>query len=404
MMNMMNRKQIIGLAGLVGVVGVATYFCTPQTLVVFGAGWLFLPPVVVAGMMVQGLQEEVREYKASRTSVSFKVQTKNISLAEAHIEIIKSYVEKNNSNFSAAIRDIIGHATKKKKKSVSDDYIFRWLMKEVDGVLLPDNILNQIIDPYLINSMESLETFLNDKFFDWNIHISLKYDNNVLPCNVVVDIRVSGEEGDGWGSGQKIRMVASIISQFLVKNAQNNPLKISCVDLDGVDELGGSGSVEFSRSDKKEAMKSLVRFFGENEERNQLLMDMRRGSNVNFWKSIVDLHVSSGYNMVTIQKQYFESLFSNNVFVDDMMIENLAKKPICDIPLLEMFDYIKRVNDTSNIIDRFEINGDKLILFHNYREKIAIEKLKEGFIQLLEASGHSYSAKLASNMIILVKG
>ena len=393
---MMNRKQIIGVAGLVGFVGVATYGFTPQVLTVFGVGWLFLPPVVVAGMMVRGLQVELRESKAS-----CKIQTRNISLAKEHLEKIKS-IGKYNNNFSAAIRDIIRQTTK--KSSVSDDYLFRWLMKEVDGVLLPDNILNEIIDPYLINSMESLETFLNDKFFDWDIHISFKYDNNVSPCNVVVDIKGCGEEGDSWGWGQKIRMTASIISQFLVKNSQVIPLKISCVDLDEANELSGCGSVEFSSSDRQEAMKSLVRFFGENEERNKILREMGSGSNVNFWKSIVDLHVSSGYNMVTIHKQYFESLFSRKVLVDDMMIENLAKKPICDIPLEEMFNYIKRVNDTSNIIDRFEIDGDKLILFHNYRDKSAIEKLRDGFILLLGASGHSYSAKLASNMIILVKG
>jgi hypothetical protein len=120
--------------------------------------------------------------------------------------------------------------------------------------------------------------------------------------------------------------------------------------------------------------------------------------------NLLSIYMFRGYNMVTIHKQYFESLFSEKVLADDMMIENLAKKPICDIPLEEMFDYIKRVNDTSNIIDRFEIDGDKLILFHNYRDKSAIEKLRDGFIMLLKASGHSYNAKLASNMIILVKG
>ncbi len=390
---MINRKHIIVMVGLAGVV---TYYFTPQVITFFGAGWLFLPPFIVAGMMVRGLQEELRESKASS-----KVQARNISLAEEHIGKINSYVEKYNSNFSAALREIIQTT---KKSSVSDQYLFRWLMKEVDGVLLPDNILNEIIDPYLINSMESLEKFLNDRFFDWDIHISLKYDNNVSPCNVVVDIRGGGEDREGWGWGQKIKMAASIISQFLVKNSQVIPLRISCVDLDEVNELNGCGTIEFSRSDRQEAMKSLMRYFGENEERNEILRKMRGASNVNFWKSIFDLHVSSGYNMVTIHKQYFESLFSRNVLVDDMMIENLAKKPVCDIPLEEMFDYMKRVNDTSNIIDRFEIDGDKLILFHNYRDKTAIEKLRDGFINLLKASGHSYNAKLASNMIILVKG
>lgn len=82
-----------------------TYCFTPQVLTVLGAGWLFLPPVIVGGMMVRGLQVELRESKAS--GASSKVQAKNISLAEEHIGKIKSYAEKNNSNFSAAIREII---------------------------------------------------------------------------------------------------------------------------------------------------------------------------------------------------------------------------------------------------------------------------------------------------------
>jgi predicted hydrocarbon binding protein len=120
-----------------------------------------------------------------------------------------------------------------------------------------------------------------------------------------------------------------------------------------------------------------------------------------FWKAIINRHHLSNYNMVTVHRNYFEDLLANNIPLGEITIENLAKKPIQEIPLREMLFLIKEVYETSRVVDRVEIDKDTIILFHNYRNKEAIEKLKKILVALLENNGHLYDAKSTANMLVL---
>lgn len=120
-----------------------------------------------------------------------------------------------------------------------------------------------------------------------------------------------------------------------------------------------------------------------------------------FWKNIIEEHVLSCYNMVTIHKNYFEDLLANNLPTGDVMIELTTRRTIKDIPIKELLFTIKNIYENSRIVDMVEIDGNDMILYHNYRNKEAIYKLKKIILTLLENSGHSYDAKAASNMIIL---
>lgn len=66
-----------------------------------------------------------------------------------------------------------------------------------------------------------------------------------------------------------------------------------------------------------------------------------------------------------------------------------------------MLSLIKEVYETSRVVDRVEIDKDTIILFHNYRNKEAIEKLKKILVTLLENNGHLYDAKSTANMLVL---
>jgi predicted hydrocarbon binding protein len=105
--------------------------------------------------------------------------------------------------------------------------------------------------------------------------------------------------------------------------------------------------------------------------------------------------------MVTVHKNYFEDLLSGKVPLGEITIENLAKRPIQEIQLKEMLSLIKEVYENSRVVDTVEIDKDGIIIFHNYRNKDAIEKLKKAFVMLLEANGHLYEAKSTANMIVL---
>ncbi len=315
------------------------------------------------------------------------IVTKHISLDKDCVEKMSPYVERHQGNFSAAMREIIDKAGKSGlpyNSSAIDNSLFNWLLNDV-CILVPDNVLFEMIDPLLINSLRKLEDFLNYRFreLEWDIDLNLKSDNDTFPTDIVMEVR---------GAHQKIKFVSCLLSQYLVKNSfERVPLEIKSVS-----NFNECIKVELSGSNKKEALNSLNNFFGGMDD----IIKTIKGHPV-FWKSIISRHVLSNYNMVTIHRNYFEDLLANNIPLGEISIENLAKKPLQEIPLKEMLSLIKEVYETSRVVDRVEIDKDTLILFHNYRTKEAIEKIKKSLVTLLETNGHLYDAKSTANMIVL---
>lgn len=315
--------------------------------------------------------------------------TKHISLTQDYVEKMKPYIEKHKGNFSAAIREIINQAEKSSlltNSTAIDRSLFKWMLNEIEGILVPDEVLEEIIDSRLKNSIGKLEEYLNHKFRElkWDINLALKYDGNSPPSQVLIEIR---------GKPHEIKFVASILSQFLVKNSpEHAPLKIRSV-INFEDCI----KVELSRSNnKEEAICSVITFFGGLEEVRKAIK-----SRPAFWKSVITRHLLSNYNMVTIHRNYFEDLLAGKVPMGEITIENLARRTIKEIPHKEMLSLIKEVYETSRVVDKVEIDQDTLILFHNYRNQKAIEKLKKILVTVLEANGHLYDAKSTANMIVL---
>lgn len=314
--------------------------------------------------------------------------TRHISLDEDYIEKMKPYMEKHNGNFGAALREIINQAGKyspRTNSSAVDISVFNWLLKEMEDILVPDNILDEVIDPGFITSMSKLEEYVKRRLdeLEWDIDLVLKYDSDSLPFNVLLEIK---------GSYSKIRFVAGMLSHYLVKNSlEQAPLGIKRII-----NFNECIKVELSRTNKSEAQKSLNTFFG---ERGNVMNIIK--SRPAFWEAIISRHLLSNYNMVTVHRNYFEDVLANNIPVGEITIENLAKKPIREIPLKDMLSLIKEVYETSKIAERVDIDKDTFSLYHNFRTKEAIEKLKMSLIALLEYSGHLYDAESVANMIVL---
>lgn len=314
--------------------------------------------------------------------------TRHISLEDEYVEKLKPYVEKHDGNFGAAIRDMINQAGKNDTRINSlaiDHSILNWIFKENDEKLVPSDILNEFIDPVMMNSMDNLEGYLNRRFseFKWGVFITLKYDNDIFPGEILMEIS---------GDHQKIRFISSILTQYLVINSlTNTPLEVRSV----VNTKQGI-KVELSGSNNKDALISLETFFGKTD---MLIRTVK--SCPAFWKAIVNRHLLSNYNMVTVHKNYFEDLLDGKTPEWEVTIENLAKKPIREIPLEEMLHLMKEVFETSRIVDRVEIDKDTMILFHSYRSKGAIEKLRKSCHALLESNGHMYDARATANIVIM---
>jgi hypothetical protein len=313
--------------------------------------------------------------------------TKHISLDDTRFEKMKPYLEKYNGNFSSALKDIINEAGKygsRSNSSAIDVSLFSWMQNELEGRLIPGSVLDEIIDPALATSISGLEGFLNNRFheLEWDADLTIKPDNDALPSNIQIEIRCTPQT----------KFVASLICQYLVKNSMEKaPLEIEYVL-----NINNNMKIKLSRSGQKEAQQSLVHFFGGMEEPVKIIK-----SRPAFWNGVIRRHLSSNYNMVTLHRNCFEDLFAGKIPASEIMIENLAKRSVKEIPLVEMLPLIKEIYENSKIVDRVDIENDTILISHDFRNKDAIEKLVKSLVMLLESSGHLYFAKQTANMIVL---
>ncbi len=314
--------------------------------------------------------------------------TRHISLDEDYIERMKPCLQKYNGNFCAALKEMINQTEigdLRTNSSAIDPFLFEWMLKEVNGILIPDKLLDEVIDPRLITSMTKLEEHLKQRFreLEWDIELVLKYDSDTFPSEVLIVMK---------GGTERLQFVARMLSQYLIRNSlEYSPLEIKYV-------VNNNYCIKIAlfRSNKKNAQRSLFNFFGWMDETIKIIR-----SNPVFWKSVIRRHLSNDYNMVTVHRNYLEDMFADKIPACEIMIETLAKKPVQEIPLDEMLYLIKEVFEASRVIDRIVIDKDTIIVFHSYRNKDATDKLKNSFILLLESNGHLYDAKSTSNMIML---
>ncbi len=315
--------------------------------------------------------------------------TKNISLDSEHLTKLKPYVDKHDGNFSSTIREMIDNV---EKSSIPDDSsciynpFFNWLLEEIDGRLIPDDLLHLMIHSSLIYKIGDIDKYVNRKLveLDWNTNVQIDYDNIKSPSSILITVT---------GDSQKARLVSLMISQFIIQNSpESSPFAIKSVK-----NFGDNIKVELSSiSNKKDGIKSLTIFFGGMENIAKAIKDRAA-----FWKCIIHRHVVSNYQMVTIHKNYYEDMLAGKIPMGETMIEMLAKKPIQDIPLKQLLNLIKQVYEISGAVDRVEIHNTDMLLFHSYRNKDATEKIKRSLIMLMENSGHLYDGKTTTNMIVI---
>lgn len=313
------------------------------------------------------------------------IHSKNISLDDECLKKMEPFVNKHNGNFSSAMREIICSAerTLPERSMAMDESLFNWLLNEMDGRLIPDSVLDAIIDPLLISRIDELNKFINQRLSDiaWGINVNIYCDNISSPSNILIQ---------STGVYYKSRFIACAISQFIIKNSHTPFAVKSTVN------LGDDIKVELIKtSNKKEGLDSLTNFFGNSEEMAVALKDRHT-----FWRCIINRHVLSNYQMVTIHRNYYEDILSGNIPLGEIMIETVAKKPIREIPLKEILPLIRQVYEVSRVVDRVEIKNSNIIFFHSYRSKEAIERIRKQLIMLMETNGHLYDGKTTANMLV----
>ena len=313
----------------------------------------------------------------------------NISLKKEDEEKLQPLLIKHGGNYSAAIRESIELALNKKmvpdysdSVMLFDSRLANFLLKKTTGIIPEREILEEIIDSQLSNSIFNALEYFNAKFkeLEWEIELSLNCDSSTVPTTAELIIK-----GENY---LQIDLSARIFSLFL---AIKKSIGIAIIHR-------RSKSIELPykrRGNSKAALNDLKTHLGIMQD---LFCEIEKKPD--FWQGIEKKYKESNYNMVLVDRNHYEDLLAKKNPTGEYGIELIAKHPIKDIPHSEFINLMKEDYESAGIVENIDVEGDTIRVFHTYRDPQAVNTLKDIFLNLFKSNGLTYNAKCTKNMII----
>ena len=342
---------------------------------------------------------------------------KNISLDEKYLKKLQPLMDVNGGNLSAAIRDTIEltDAALQNHKTIEecinflntphssptefDDLVesgehiiinrmaLKWLLKNSSGCLVDDELVDELINPFSIQTMMELDAYLNNlsQKFRWDIEVSIFCMDPLDPETATIMF----SNGDSYLRG----FFAEHVALFIAKWKQ--------LDIDDLYRRSKSIRIDFKRAsfapgEVPPGIKKHLGYF-------DLIFSELHKKEV-FWSGLVNAYKMNGYNMVAIPKNQFESIAAGNVPDGVGMFETVTNHPIADIPLSELLVLFKRFFSVSQIVNNIEVHlepGNEFVkIQHGYRDEKTIMKLIQYFSNIFEANGHKFDVTHSSSLII----
>jgi hypothetical protein len=295
-------------------------------------------------------------------------------MEDEYIRKLQPFLEKNNGNLSAAIRDAIelADAALKGHESVEDalehfkegstkypgirnsliesgecilvsQFSFRWLIENTDGILVDDELVSELFNPYKIKNVSGLLEYLNirSQKMGWEIEASLNSWEEDKTEAIVL------ENGD---SGLRA-FLAEAISIFLGRYLS--------LDVSFVHRKSNSIQifVKEHRSDM-DVPPGIRKNFG---TLDFTLKEIR--SRPDFWISLVEKYRLQRYQRINLNRDVFETFLSGEIPDISSFVEAIAGKPIKEISLYELFVILKKIvyvtqlaNDVERTVEGGKIN------------------------------------------------
>lgn len=317
------------------------------------------------------------------------VVRKHISFEKEYINKMQPFLTKHDGNFSAAIRDIIDLAITGKSSfdhsnnvMFFDSHLANLLLNKTMGMIPDKQILDEIADPLLYDSISNTIDFFNAKFAElgWDIKISMVCDNDIVPTTATVHII-----GKNY---LLIDLTARIFSLFLAVK--------KCLGIETIHKRTKMIELVYKRrGNSNTAIKDLKTHLGIMQD---LFCEIEKQPD--FWQMMVRKYRKSNYKMIAVHFKHYEDLLAKKVPTGEISIELLAKSSIRDIPHRKFLVLMKEVYESAGIIENIDIEGDTVKVFHSYRDPQAVDTLQQIFMNLFRLNGHTYEAQSTNNLII----
>jgi len=337
-------------------------------------------------------------------------------MEDEYLQKLQPFLDKNNGNLSAAIRDAIeladaalqGHGSVEdaleyftqgstKYPEIRNSLIesgecilisqlsFRWLIENTDGILVDDELVSELFNPYQLKNVSDLLEYLNTRSrnLGWEIEVSINTWEEDKTEVIVL------ENGDPSLRAFLAEAISIFLGHYLnldvsFVHRKSNSIKIFLKEY---------------RSDL-EVPPGIRKNFG---TLDYTLKEIR--SKPEFWTSLVERYRLQRYQRINLNKDVFETFLSGEIPDVTSFFEASAGKPIQEIPLCELCSICKKllfVTQLANDVERTVERGKVIIkIRHQFSEEIAIAKLVELLSRLLHTAGHIFEVRTVSNLIII---
>lgn len=349
---------------------------------------------------------------------------KNISIDQCYVDKLKPFLEKNNGNLSAAIRDAIETAslalaektgkngeTDSGKSSQDEEFrnklieeeefllvhhtLLEWLIKKTSGLLIDESIVYEIINPYKVKRITDIVSYINalNEKMGWKIKVDAEYSQDPEP--ETANLTLSN------GNPCFREIMAHSLAIYLAKQMK--------LDVQGLFCRSNVTKVYFKRFeflDYQKVPKGLEEHFGSMEN---TFREIQRKPQ--FWKNLIKAYRQQNYQRLSMNRKTFESFVSGNIqSVADMArnFELIIGKPPEAFTLAEHIMIFKELYLTDGIGTDIEICTEKgreyVRLIHDYSDKKVCECLTKYYSNVFRSIGYSSTVTTSPHMILFEFG
>ncbi|HJH31106.1 MAG TPA: hypothetical protein C5S50_02720 [Methanosarcinaceae archaeon] len=342
---------------------------------------------------------------------------KNISLDEQYLKKLQPLLDANDGNLSAAIRDTIEltdtaleyHETIEKSINILkapaapssrfDELIengehiiinrtaLKWLIKNSGGCLIENELVDELINPFSVQTIMELDTYLNNlsQKFGWGIETSLFCKDPLDPETA----RIVFSNGDLY------------LRDFFAEHVVLFIAKWKQLDIDNLYRRSKSIRIDFKKASvaPDKVAPGIKKHFGYLD-----LVHRELHNKPEFWNEIVNAYNITDYKILFIPKNQFKDIAAGKIPDGIGMFEAVTNQPIKEIPLSELLVLFKKFYSVSQIVNHIIIHlepyHESVKIQHDYKDDKTISNLIQYFSNIFEANGHTFDVVRSNSLII----
>ena len=345
---------------------------------------------------------------------------KNISIDQCYVDKLKPFLEKNNGNLSAAIRDAIetaslalakktGENGEKDSSKASQHAEFRnklveegefllvhrtlldWFTNKTSGLLIDETIIYELINPYKVKRVSSIVSYLNalNEKMGWKIKVKAECNQDFEPetANFILSN----------GESCFRRILAHSLALYLAKQMK--------LDVYGLYSKSNVTKIYFKRFeflDYQKVPKGIEEHFGPMEG---TLREVQKRPD--FWKNLIKTYREQNYQRLSMNRKIFEAFVSGDVpSVADMArnFELFVGKPPATFTLAEHIIIFKELYIIDGIGSDIEICTEKgceyVKLIHDYANRKVCEHITNYYSNFFKSIGYPFAVTTNPNIIV----